>query len=361
MPSHNVPQVTVGVATNPAPGFSSYFIVFFTLGRVFYERQNRWCENTATQGGQDNYEMDDASFDNWLEGVLPGDDVLLTGGQRSPVGSRSRSRSASPVRRNDPKRPGACVRWCFTYNNYPNDFKSSFIPRLRQRSKLFIFQQERGDTGTPHLQGYAEFQPRQRLTALVKHFPGVHWEVAVANRETNVAYCSKLDSRDGDVFQHGIRRPLQLIEQLRPWQQRVVDRLGRPADPRHVYWYWDPVGNVGKTALAKYLSAPKSGFNCLYVSGKTADIEHFLTLHFDKCETNYDDLIVIFDLSRAQENYMPYTAIEQIKNGIFFSGKYESSMQLFNPPHILCFANFTPDRSKLSEDRWKVIEVQAGL
>jgi len=293
-------------------------------------------------------------IDNWLDGILPGDDAILRGDESRP------SPGESPVRSGRRPQGNPAVRWCFTFNNYPDNFRSSFVDQLRSRTKLFIFQQERGETGTPHLQGYAEFRPKLRLSSLVRIFPGCHWEVARGDRESNVAYCSKLDSRDGDLFQHGIRRPLELIGELRPWQQRVADRLALPADPRHVYWYWDAIGNVGKTALAKYLCADKSR-NCVYVSGKTADIEHFLVQHFDKLETNYDDLIVIFDLSRAQEAYLPYTALEQIKNGIFFSGKYEASMQLFNPPHVICFANFTPDRTKLSDDRWQVIEIQQGL
>lgn len=57
------------------------------------------------------------------------------------------------------------------------------------------------------------------------------------------------------------------------------------------------------------------------------------------------------------ENYVSYEAIESVKDGIFFSGKYESGMTIFNQPHIICFANFAPDIGKMSSDRWKIFEL----
>ena len=50
--------------------------------------------------------------------------------------------------------------------------------------------------------------------------------------------------------------------------------------------------------------------------------------------------------------------MEAIKNGCFFSGKYESGMVRFNSPHILVFANEPPERTKLSQDRWCVFALR---
>jgi len=46
--------------------------------------------------------------------------------------------------------------------------------------------------------------------------------------------------------------------------------------------------------------------------------------------------------------------MEEIKNGIFFSNKYKGKMCLFNVPHMICFANFGPEKEKLSNDRWVI-------
>jgi len=54
---------------------------------------------------------------------------------------------------------------------------------------------------------------------------------------------------------------------------------------------------------------------------------------------------------------MNYGAIEQVKNGLVFSGKYESSMLIFNPPHVVIFANDTPDESMYSNDRWHIHKI----
>jgi len=40
------------------------------------------------------------------------------------------------------------------------------------------------------------------------------------------------------------------------------------------------------------------------------------------------------------------------------SGKYEGSIVDRNPPHLVIFANFPPDQSKLSRDRWFVYKIE---
>lgn len=88
--------------------------------------------------------------------------------------------------------------------------------------------------------------------------------------------------------------------------------------------------------------------NAIYVQGKASDIKAAIVAMAVK------PTIVIFGLPRSMEDYVSYEAIESVKDGIFFSGKYESGMCLFKPPHILIFANFMPDESKLSSDRWRI-------
>jgi hypothetical protein len=66
---------------------------------------------------------------------------------------------------------------------------------------------------------------------------------------------------------------------------------------------------------------------------------------------------VIIDIPRSRLDYVSYTAIEEIKNGCFFSTKYESDMVVFNSPHIICFANAYPETSQMSADRWKIYEI----
>lgn len=86
----------------------------------------------------------------------------------------------------------------------------------------------------------------------------------------------------------------------------------------------------------------------LTLNGKKADMAHALR----------DDIrVVCIDLARTSESYAPYEAIEQIKNGLIFSGKYDSRTKVFNPPHVFVFANFPPDQAKLSADRWHIVHI----
>ena len=51
---------------------------------------------------------------------------------------------------------------------------------------------------------------------------------------------------------------------------------------------------------------------------------------------------------------MNYEVIESVKNGVVFSTKYESQMKVFKTPHVIIMANFAPDESKMSSDRWDI-------
>lgn len=68
--------------------------------------------------------------------------------------------------------------------------------------------------------------------------------------------------------------------------------------------------------------------------------------------TNPPPKIVILDIPRDQYNKISYTGIEEVKNGLFFSGKYESKMHTQNQPHVICFANCRPRLDGVSPERW---------
>jgi hypothetical protein len=62
--------------------------------------------------------------------------------------------------------------------------------------------------------------------------------------------------------------------------------------------------------------------------------------------------ILLLDIPRSLEEYVSYQGIEEIKNGMFFNTHYEAKMVCYDSPHVVVFANFEPDLSKLSRDRW---------
>lgn len=52
-----------------------------------------------------------------------------------------------------------------------------------------------------------------------------------------------------------------------------------------------------------------------------------------------------------------YSIVEQIKNGHYETSKYRGSIVVTYSPHVVIFANFLPDVSKFTSDRWKLYMV----
>lgn len=67
-----------------------------------------------------------------------------------------------------------------------------------------VFQPERGETGTLHLQGYFEFEKRMTLAQVKKHLGnGVHLEVAAGTQQQCIDYCTKETDLDADPPVYG--------------------------------------------------------------------------------------------------------------------------------------------------------------
>lgn len=84
--------------------------------------------------------------------------------------------------------------WCFTLNN-PTEEELSCVKALGEegQASYLIFGREKGDNGTPHLQGYIEFARKIRRGG-VKKLPGLgraHLEVRRGTAEEASRYCQK--------------------------------------------------------------------------------------------------------------------------------------------------------------------------
>ena len=246
--------------------------------------------------------------------------------------------------------------WVFTVNNYTE----VDINRLTVCSSIeqLSMQEETGESGTPHLQGYLKFKKKSRPLSVFSsgrcgQIAGgtAHWEKC-KNVNAAIEYTQKTESRTGRQFVKGLRivKPLKCLqrEQLYPWQSKIVELIQTEPDDRTINWFWESKGAIGKSALVRYLVI---NHNALLVAGKGADIKFLI------CGQKQPPDIIIYDIPRTAERYLDYCALEEIKNGVFCSSKYESKMYVMNPPHILCFANFGPDIEALSEDRWNVINL----
>lgn len=137
------------------------------------------------------------------------------------------------------------------------------------------------------------------------------------------------------------------------YQETIVQILEQEPHPRKVYWYWETEGATGKSALCKWIC---SKMNCLILSNKASDMKNGVLQYRERTGT-YPDIIII-DIPRSVDlQYLSYTGIEEVKNGCFYSGKYEGGMCLFNPPHMIVFSNELPTLCKLSMDRWSIHKI----
>lgn len=98
--------------------------------------------------------------------------------------------------------------YCFTLNNWTHD--EDILLREFGESELcryMVFQQEIGDEGTPHLQGFVELEKPKTLSSLKTHLgiERIHLELA-RNRVASREYCKKSETRvDGtEPFECGV-------------------------------------------------------------------------------------------------------------------------------------------------------------
>ena len=114
-------------------------------------------------------------------------------------------------------------------------------------------------------------------------------------------------------------------------------------------WFWENAGNVGKSWMARYLALHHQAI--VVGAMKKQDLLHAISKMITGKST------VVFDLTRSTEEgavKVVYEVLEQLSNRVIFSGKYDSQTVWIPQVHLICFANFTPDRECMSADRWDV-------
>lgn len=241
-----------------------------------------------------------------------------------------------------------------------NDYLSTF-------AKNWVSAKEAGkETGNVHIHIGLQLSQKKRPLALVAQLAGALGvdpdRVRVrpmASKDGFKAYVLKGDDTlvDGP-FLNGKRAPRTYegrdVEVVgtdpRPFQREILEMLETTPDTRTVHWYWDERGNVGKSALVKY---------CEFKG---------LAVGLDVAKAHQLKAAVVADgPQRAYLLDMPRTlgredsikdcmcVIEALKNGRVVDVMYgRSNRMLFDPPHVVCFANYPPPRAMLSGDRWRV-------
>ena len=243
------------------------------------------------------------------------------------------------------------VRWCFTYNNYDDEGEDWLQSTITNSCRYAIYGREVGEQGTPHLQGYIEFKQKKRPLEVFKR-KCLHWEKCRGTKQDNINYCSK-SSKTMWLFPKE-----HIINTIDPghfydWQAEVADELELTPDNRTVNWIIGKEGNEGKTSFQKYLAVHKGAF---ILGGKASDIRCACLTH--KQQTGKTPELICVNIPRSYQSFVSYEGLENIKDMLFYSGKYEGGMVIGNCPHLYVFANEAPDITKMSGDRWNIRNIR---
>ena len=312
-------------------------------------------------------------------------------------------------------RPTKYRRWAFTINNYDAEEPWRTAETLSEQKTikyLVVGRELAPTTGTRHLQGYIEYFSCRSFNGVTRHifsmFNGnAHVEVAHSSIKENVDYCTKEDSdpfiykgtkkddagtvekatisemaemaaKQGteacklafgmdyyvskqavDKAANAVRSDaaLKVLQEqyenatLKPWQHAVM-RLIEMQGEREILFVIDKNGNQGKTWLTQYISLTKEG-QCFDSTNKK-DVAYAL---------NPEKKVFVFDMTRATEPKMSLQILESIKNGIVFSGKYESGTKIVAGAKVVVMANSftTQHEEQLSVDRPMILQLKPEM
>jgi len=296
--------------------------------------------------------------------------------------------------------PNGARNWCFTLNNptpAERDVLAGISVSASPLISYLVVGREVGDSGTPHLQCYVQYDRQVSLARCRRLISDrAHYEVMRGAPIEASNYCKK----DGDFDEYGeigsaqgkrndwddlkeyvvdlgtvpsnrqlackfpalfsrstrLREicaaflpPPKLVEgePRFGFQANIWAMLQIPCtDTRGVYFYVDVEGNKGKSWMCAYLITNLPDRVQILSSGKRDDLAHVIDETKD---------IFVFDVPRGSMEFLQYAILEKLKDRMIFSPKYSSVVKVIQKlPHVLVMCNEEPDLSKMTQDRFKI-------
>lgn len=268
--------------------------------------------------------------------------------------------------------------WMLTINN-PEE---SDIDSINKQYELdgtidLIGQHEIGENDTEHIQLFINWKNAKTFNQVKKLFPRAHIEPA-NDIIKSAKYCMKENTRITDKepwIKIGTSKIDKAINQVDTetqtqdpfliaedcvspmenktwykWQLELINILEEEPDDRKIHWYFDPKGGKGKTTFCKHLILERN--DTILCTGSTRDSKYIVSQWMESTNCIKSPKIIIYDIARSQDSEkVSYQTIEDMKNGIFLSTKYECKTVVYNNPHMIIFSNQLPIPGKLSEDR----------
>lgn len=115
-------------------------------------------------------------------------------------------------------------RWVFVFNNAPTDWAP---PQQVSEVAYMVWQRERGEQGTEHVQGYVRFNAYKRFNTAKNYFsvPEIHIEPARGTEDQNMKYCTKEETRIAEPWLFGEFQPNAGRQGTRNDIHEVTDKI----------------------------------------------------------------------------------------------------------------------------------------
>lgn len=138
------------------------------------------------------------------------------------------------------------------------------------------------------------------------------------------------------------------------WQQHVLDQLGEPIHPRHILWYFDAEGDIGKSSLADELSV-KHGVMKWNPAGKdTSGVAY----NFAKKAKRERPSTIVADIKKEDYKHIQWSVVEASKDGHVESEKYDGIEWRDKRPRSIIFSNDNPTGCALTKNRVRLFTVK---
>lgn len=222
-----------------------------------------------------------------------------------------------------------------------------------------------GEVIHPHIQMIKDRRHWENSVAYLAKEDPENKDLKVVSLVTRIQNCDTVEEarslfvkRPSDImgvnmiFKYKEDEIAKTIDLQHKWQKELYEIVMNKPDRRKIYWYWEPKGNTGKSHFCDYMADyhPKDVF-VLEAVGKFNDVANILK---NARDAGWTGKICLIDLPRqCQDKESLYRPLENIKNGRVTSGKYDGCVLRWNPGHVVVFANWEPEWTALSTDRWR--------
>lgn len=247
--------------------------------------------------------------------------------------------------------------WCYTLNNHTEEDEAQVV-LLSEAASYSIVGRETGESGTPHLQGYAYFANKKSFKQVKALLPRAHWEPQKGTTDQAADYCKK----DGDYAESGTppaskKRKGELGREY--WQEQLdlakagrvqecdpklqithggnLDRIAAkyaplPADLEEIsnFWYWGSTG-TGKSFKAR---SENPGF---YLKKATKWWDGYIG----------QECVILEDFDKRHE-YLGHE-LKIWADRYSFPAEVKNSSIVIRPKKIIVTSNWSPDQIWSSE------------